>query len=74
MQWLKSAALAALDDDEYIESCREKIVYGVQYLSNQFNKLGLETVSSAANFILVKTMNGKKVFEDLQKRKSLLDL
>lgn len=68
----QSAALAALDDDEYIESCREKIVYGVQYLSNQFNKLGLETVSSAANFILVKTMNGKKVFEDLQKRKIIV--
>ena len=57
----QSAALAALDDDGYIESCREKIVYGVQYLSNQFNKLGLETVSSAANFILVKTMNGKSL-------------
>ena len=68
----QSAALAALDDDEYIESCREKIVHGVQYLSNQFNKLGLETVPSAANFILVKTMNGKKVFEDLQKRKIIV--
>ena len=65
----QSAALAALDDDEYIEYCRSQICNGVRYLEKEFIKLGLETVPSAANFILVKTFNGNKVFKDLQKRK-----
>jgi histidinol-phosphate aminotransferase len=68
----QSAALAALDDDEYIEYCRSQICNGVKYLENEFNKLGLETVPSAANFILVKTLNGNKVFKDLQKRKIIV--
>ena len=68
----QSAALAALDDDEYIENCRSQICNGVIYLEKEFNKLGLETVPSAANFILVKTLNGNKVFKDLQKRKIIV--
>ena len=68
----QSAALAALDDDEYIENCRSQICNGVRYLEKEFNKLGLETVPSAANFILVKTLNGNKVFKDLQKRKIIV--
>jgi len=68
----QSAALAALDDDEYIENCRSQISNGVRYLEKEFNKLGLETVPSAANFILVKTLNGNKVFKDLQKRKIIV--
>jgi histidinol-phosphate aminotransferase len=34
--------------------------------------MGVETVPSAANFILAKTGNGREVFEELQKRRVIV--
>jgi histidinol-phosphate aminotransferase len=41
---------------------------GRAYLQQEFEKLGLEYVPSHANFVLVKTGDGKKTFGDLMRR------
>ena len=46
-----------------------KFATGIRYLEKEFNKLGLETVPSAANFILVKTFNGNKYLKIFRKEK-----
>lgn len=64
----QAAALAAIDDDAYVEKTRSTIRDGLAFFEAGCRKLGLETVPSSANFLLIKTGNGRQVFQDLQKR------
>ena len=68
----QAAAIAALDDYEYIEKVRSITISGIKFLESEFKKIGLEVIPSSANFILVKTGNGREVFEKLQKRKVIV--
>ena len=61
-QW---AALAALEDREHVRQSLELNREGMQYLTNQIARLGLEQVPSQANFLLVRVGNGNDVFERL---------
>ncbi len=63
----QEAALAALDDMEFLEKARRLNAQGLDYLQKEFDGMKLEYVPSAANFVLVKTGNGKRVFEELQR-------
>ena len=63
------AAMAAIDDAEYLEKTSQLTQQGCQFLINELEKIGFETVPSAANFVLVKTGEGRRWFEDLQKEK-----
>ena len=63
----QAAAIAALDDDEFVAQCRRENHAGLAQLSTGLNSLGLETVPSMANFILVKVGDGGRVFSELQK-------
>lgn len=47
------AALAALDDREHVEKCKEINRLGKQYLYKKFEELGLSYVPSEANFVLL---------------------
>ncbi len=68
----QSAAMAALDDVTHIVETREMIFQGLQYFEQELPKLGIETVPSGANFILIKAGNGREVFQELQKRKVIV--
>jgi histidinol-phosphate aminotransferase len=61
-QW---AALAALEDHDHVRQSLELNREGMQYLTNQIAKLGLEQVPSQANFLLMRVGNGNDVFERL---------
>jgi histidinol-phosphate aminotransferase len=61
-QW---AALAALEDHEHVRQSLDLNREGMQYLTNQIAKLGLEQVPSQGNFLLVRVGNGNDVFERL---------
>lgn len=65
----QAAAMAALDDSEFIEETRETVMAGLEQFSGAFAEMGLEYVPSVCNFILVKTGNGRDVCGALQKRK-----
>ena len=69
-----AGALAALDDDNHIAQTREMVFQGLELFAREFPNIGngLEFVPSFANFILVKTGNGREVFEELQKRKAIV--
>ncbi len=68
----QAAALAALDDDDHIAKTREMVFQGLELFAEKLPMLGIEFVPSFANFILVKTGNGREVFNELQKRKVIV--
>lgn len=61
------AALAALEDDEYVTRTRAMMREGLDYFEAAFHKLKLEFVPSSANFILVKVGFGRRVFDAMQR-------
>ncbi len=61
-QW---AALAALDDREHVRRSLESNRQGLQYLTGEFARLGIEYVPSHANFILLRVGKGEDVFNRL---------
>lgn len=64
----QAAALAALDDREFTEKCARDNRAGLVQLENGLRGLGLEVVSSVANFLLAKVGDGARVFDALQRR------
>ena len=68
----QAAALAALDDDEFVLRTRRLVADGLKYLEDEFRRLGLDYVPSVANFILVKVGHGRDVFHALQRKKVIV--
>ena len=68
----QAATMAALDDVTHIVETREMVSQGLEFFERELPKLGIETVPSGANFILVKTGKGREVFEALQKRQVIV--
>ncbi|WP_438481161.1 histidinol-phosphate transaminase [Oleiharenicola lentus] len=63
-----AAAVAALDDGEFVAKCRAANRVGLKQLGEGFEKLGLEFVPGQGNFLLVKVGDGARVFGALQER------
>lgn len=63
----QAGALAALDDAEHMRRTRENNALGLKMYAEAFQKLNLEFVPSAGNFILVRVGEGQRVFEAMQK-------
>ena len=63
----QAGALAALDDTAHAEKTRRINARGLKLYARTFRKLGLEFISSSANFILVRVGEGQRVFNELQK-------
>lgn len=64
----QAAAIAALDDRGFVETCVRENQTGLRQLERGLKGLGLEIVPSVANFLLVKVGDGARVFVELQKR------
>ena len=63
----QAAAIAALDDREFVARCARDNRAGLQQLEAGLRVLNLPYVPSAANFILVKVGDGPRWFEALQR-------
>lgn len=63
-----AAAVAALDDEEFVARCRRDNAAGLARLGAGFRALGLEFVPGRGNFLLVKVGDGPAVFDQLQRR------
>lgn len=60
------AAMAALDDDEFVLKTQETVWSGLEYLYREVEKLGLPYLPSQANFFLIEVpVDGKQVFEHM---------
>ena len=68
----QAAALAALEDDAFVDKTRRSVASGLKQLTNAFDELGLEYIPSVTNFIMVKVGNGQQVFEALQKEQVIV--
>ncbi len=63
------AAMAALDDDAYLEKARRIVSEGRNFFYDKFKKLGLEYLPSQANFVLVDVgYDAGQVFQALLKK------
>jgi histidinol-phosphate aminotransferase len=63
-----AAAAAALDDSEFLERSYALNQLGMKQLAQGFDKLGLEAIPSAGNFISVKVGPAQAVFQALLSR------
>jgi histidinol-phosphate aminotransferase len=63
-----AAAVAALDDHEFVEKCRRENSAGRAMLGDGFKKLGLGFEPGGGNFLLVRVGDGAAVFTALQAR------
>ena len=68
----QAAAVAALDDAEFVRRSREANRAGLRQLEAGCRKLGLEWIPSQANFILVEVPDGANAFAFLQARGTIV--
>lgn len=68
----QAAAIAALDDDEFVQRTREANRAGLKQLAAGFRELGLPYVPSAANFFLVEVPDGAEAFQFMQARGTIV--
>ena len=54
----QAGALAALDDDEFVEQTCSLIKDGLHFLYSQLDRIGIEYIPTQTNFILIKTPLG----------------
>lgn len=65
----QKAAVAAINDSEYLKYVHETNIIGREYLYSEFKKLGLQYIETNANFIMVSSkLDDKLVFNELLKR------
>ncbi|MDH3887843.1 MAG: aminotransferase class I/II-fold pyridoxal phosphate-dependent enzyme, partial [Gammaproteobacteria bacterium] len=64
----QAAALAALDDSEYLQHVVQRNREGMQQLLAGFESLGLPYIESAGNFVAVETGRGLQRYEALLQR------
>ncbi len=64
----QAAAIAALDDQAFVEKSVAVNRAGLAQLEEGFREQGLECVRSLGNFVLARVGNGGRVFAELQKR------
>ena len=64
----QAAAIAALDDAEFAETCARANRAGLKQLEDGCRALGLTYVPSVANFMLIQVGDGVRVFDALQRR------
>lgn len=63
------AAVAALEDEDFLKKTYDTNLQGKNYLYKEFDKLNLQYVPSETNHILVNVgRNGQEVFIEMQKR------
>jgi histidinol-phosphate aminotransferase len=64
----QAAAIAAIHDADHIRKTCELNRVGLEFYEQAFNDRGLEFVPSHANFILVRTGDGDRVFREMLKQ------
>ena len=64
-QW---AALEALEDQDHVKQSLEVNREGMEYLTKEVARLGLEQIPTQATFILMRVGNGQDLFQQLLRR------
>ncbi|TLS35010.1 histidinol-phosphate transaminase [Pseudalkalibacillus caeni] len=65
----QAAALASLNDNEFLQLCVARNREGMNYIEGELEKLGLSSFPSEANFLMIHLgRSGKEVFEQLLRK------
>lgn len=64
----QAAAVAALQDEKFVNMCRRENEAGRAVLCDGFNEMGIETFGGAANFVLCRVGDGLGIFQQLQQK------
>lgn len=65
----QAAAIAALEDQEFVRECRERNEEGRAYLQTEFKRLGLKFFPAHGNFIMLDVRRpSSEVFEELLRK------
>lgn len=65
----QAAAIAALDDDEFLAKTRQITWSGLHFLYEEIEKMGLNHIPSEANFFLIEVpCNSKELYEAMLRR------
>lgn len=67
-----AAALAALDDEEFVSKTVAAMKEGREYLAEEFDKLGFTVYPTQTNFIYIDTKLDTKIFADKLREKGIL--
>jgi histidinol-phosphate aminotransferase len=68
-RFAQAAALVAIQDQDFVEQCREANRIGLEYYSAQFNRLGLSYFPANGNFIMVDVQRpAERVFDGLLRK------
>ncbi len=62
-----AAACTALEDQDFVTSCRIANAAGLRYFEKSMETLNIEYIPSSANFITVKVGDGNAAFEAMQR-------
>ncbi len=63
----QAGALGALDDEDWVMSCRKSNAAGLQQLEKGLSRLGIPFVPSNGNFVLAEVGDAQCVFSELQR-------
>ncbi|WP_274651634.1 histidinol-phosphate transaminase [Paenibacillus humicola] len=68
-RFAQAAAAAALADQAFVQSCRERNAEGIRYLCAEFDRLGLTYFEAHGNFVMVDVkMPSQQMFDGLLRR------
>ena len=64
------AGKAAIEDEEYFEECRQKIIETREYTTNELEKRGFEVIPSKANFVFARSssIDGETLYLKLKEK------
>jgi histidinol-phosphate aminotransferase len=68
----QAAALAALDDGDFVSRSRKAINEGLRYLSDEFTRMGIKYIPSYANFIMIFPDKPVMEVDEQLKRKGII--
>jgi histidinol-phosphate aminotransferase len=68
----QAAALAALDDHDFIVRSRQAINEGLRYLSSEFDRLGIKYIPSYGNFIMIMPEKPAADLDEQLKRRGII--
>jgi len=71
-RFAQTAAIAAIQDQSFIEMCKEANINGLKYLSAQFDRMGFSYYQAHGNFIMVDVQQPAALVFDALLRKGII--
>ncbi len=70
----EAAAIASVEDNDYFEACRAKVIATREWTAEKLRELGFEVLPSMTNFLFVKPagVDAADIFKGLRERKFLV--